>query len=429
MGYSQLYEIKDWGPVISRLILSAGKKLTAAPLDPALFSVTVKRSDPRVSQADIAREVFLPEAKRQVKAAYISDAQGNKADSGSHITLELASSPDTPQASPMNYYNGRNVWLECTHSIVYHGKKGGAVGDTEGVEFNIIDEKAEKTYRPQLEKFNLNGKLSYTDQEYGKLTLTYADYRPAGAHSLSALPLIIWLHGFGEGGTDPSITIAANKACNFASPHIQHLFGGEAFVLVPQSPTFWMDIDVLDPRDPRDHAFGSVNTSKYTRVLKNLIDVYLEENPGIDRRCIYVGGASNGGFMTQVLIQEYPDFFAAAFPVCSAAQDSRVTDKQIKSIRHLPIWFVNAASDPVVSPSKNSFATYERLCQLGAPHVHYSLPKEVVDKSGKYAGKNGQSYVYSGHASWIYVYNNDLYEEFDGEKVGILEWLARQRKK
>jgi predicted peptidase len=133
--------------------------------------------------------------------------------------------------------------------------------------------------------------------------------------------------------------------------------------------------------------------------------------------------------MTQVLIMEYPNLFAAAFPVCSAAVDSKITDKQLRDIRLMPIWFVNAISDPVVPAPWHSLATFDRLVKLGAPQVYYSYPRDIRDKSGLYAKKDGSSYVYPGHCSWIYVYNNWLTQHIEGKEITLMEWLSRQRKK
>jgi predicted peptidase len=68
--------------------------------------------------------------------------------------------------------------------------------------------------------------------------MSYAYFSPK--EKQDKYPLIIWLHGGGEGGTDPTVPLLANRAANYASDEIQQYFGG-AYVLVPQSPTRWMD--------------------------------------------------------------------------------------------------------------------------------------------------------------------------------------------
>ena len=52
-------------------------------------------------------------------------------------------------------------------------------------------------------------------------------------------PLIVWLHGAGEGGKDPDLVVLGNKVSALGGEKIQSYFDG-AFVLCPQAPTFWM---------------------------------------------------------------------------------------------------------------------------------------------------------------------------------------------
>lgn len=93
---------------------------------------------------------------------------------------------------------------------------------------------------------------SYSDETSG-ITLSYASYQPENARN-GETPLIIWLHGAGEGGTDPTIAIMGNKVVNLATEDIQRYFGETgAEVLVPQTQTMWMDngegryMDTTDP--------------------------------------------------------------------------------------------------------------------------------------------------------------------------------------
>ena len=45
----------------------------------------------------------------------------------------------------------------------------------------------------------------------------------------------------------------------------------------------------------------------------------------IDTNRIYLGGDSNGGFMTMKMLIRNPGRYAAAFPVCEALDDSAIT--------------------------------------------------------------------------------------------------------
>ena len=67
---------------------------------------------------------------------------------------------------------------------------------------------------------------------------SYTDYVPAEDNQKNAL--VIWLHGAGEGGTDPTIDLLANEVTALAGNEFQNLFEG-VYILAPQSPTMWMD--------------------------------------------------------------------------------------------------------------------------------------------------------------------------------------------
>jgi len=149
---------------------------------------------------------------------------------------------------------------------------------------------------PLADEFEVSGKFVYNKN----ITLTFADYTPRVLQEKT--PLIIWLHGGGEGGTDPMIPLMANRAVNYASSEIQSYFGG-AYVLVPQSPTFWMD------NGKGKYTTGEVN-DMYNESLMALIKDYVAKHPTIDTDRIYVGGCSNGGYMSLKLI------FCSIFPKC-----------------------------------------------------------------------------------------------------------------
>lgn len=48
------------------------------------------------------------------------------------------------------------------------------------------------------------------------------------------------------------------------------------------------------------------------------IKEYVKHNPSVDAERIYLAGDSNGGYMTVNMIITYPDYFAAAVPICEA---------------------------------------------------------------------------------------------------------------
>ena len=173
----------------------------------------------------------------------------------------------------------------------------------------------------------------------------------------------------------------------------------------------------------------------YAGKLKAAIDEFLDAHPEIDRDRVYIGGCSNGGFMTMRMVIDFPDFFAAAYPVCEALYDETISDVDIGKIAHMPIWFTHAACDTIVPPEETAVPTYKRLKAAGAENVHFSYYDRVLDQTGMFKKEDGTPYEYFGHGSWIYTLNDDCHLDFDGSEVTvdgkpvtIFQWLALQHK-
>jgi predicted peptidase len=268
---------------------------------------------------------------------------------------------------------------------------------------------------PLIDRFDLSGTFLQ-----GDITMSYASYSPEDDDES---PLIIWLHGGGEGGTDPSIPLIANRAANYASDEIQAIFDG-AHVLVPQSPTRWMDSGEGSTSGQTDDI--------YYEAVKALIDQYIAENPDVDPDRIYVGGCSNGGYLAFKLIIEYPEFFAAAFPSALAYRGAYFTDNQVDRVKDVPTWFIHAKEDGTTVPEETVIPVYNKLKDAGATNVHFSFYDHVVDITGFFGG---DGYHYPDHWSWIYSHANEARRDYDGslvkldgEPVTIMEWLAGQSK-
>ncbi|MFC0477810.1 prolyl oligopeptidase family serine peptidase [Robertmurraya beringensis] len=402
-SYQTVTEIEDWGPAITKVIVDLGRPVPVKSVTTDTFDVNVKISDPRLAQP------LLNQGERKVTKAYVSDKNGKPAKAtGKYVVLEMEFGPNVPLSTAMNYdwqKTGFNDWTDNEYTITQQKAIATPAGKISGLTIDTFS----GGVRELVDEFSTG------EATYGDVTLTYADFEPKKDNKKN--PLVIWLHGAGEGGTDPTIPISGNKAVNWASDDIQSYFGG-AYVLAPQTPTFWMDGET---------GFGD-GTSKYEDALMSLIEDYVSNNKDIDTDRIYIGGDSNGGYMTMLMIRDYPEYFAAAIPTCEALADTLITNEQIEDMKNVPTWFVTAANDPVVDVNQYTVPTYERLVEAGAPNVHLSLFDNVVDTSGLYKNDDGTPYEYNGHWSWIYVYNNDVKTTIDGKEITLMEWLANQSK-
>lgn len=402
--YTLIIEGFDWGPAVSRVILEPlDGQDSSEPTLSGNFNVQVERLS-----GCTKLEPWEARGQRIVTEAYRSDPEGNRQAEGTHVTLELEVSPDLVLSNPFHYSNKDscigNDWVEYRLRIEDRGN---------GLTWSL--EKGRQI--PPLEPFDLDGR--FTSEE--GTVMSYAFYSPPSAKEKQAL--IIWLHGGGEGGTDPSIPLLANRAANYASPEIQEHFEG-AYVLVPQCPGAWMH-----------NAEGEVTWGRendvYNVALMELIRDFVARHPEIDEKRIYVGGCSNGGYMSLKLILLHPDYFAAGFISALAYRSQYLTDEEIDIASGVPIWFIHSRDDGTTLPGETAVPVYKRLKAHGAKNTHLSLYDHVVDISGRFGGLERH---YPGHWSWIYSHVNHCRLDFDGspvkyggKEVSLMSWLASQR--
>lgn len=412
--YKSIIELTDFGPYVSKLILPLETTVNTGSVDSETFSVYVERRHKETGALIMDRKgwgseiTFPSKGYCVVEDAYVSDLNGDKVtDSGTAVTLCLKTTPFYALTSELAVNGFHNMYV-C-HDFEITQKKG---IETDGATITGLVYDRLLSRHADFAKGWINSVSKYAD-----MPLKYGYYTPNKLYD--KMPLIIWLHGGGEGGNDPLIAYTGNKVVNLSSPKVQDLFGG-AYVLAPQSPTMWLDNGV--------EIIGLNGVSIYTVALKALIDEFVEHHPQIDKDRIYLGGCSNGGFMTMRLIIDYPGYFAAAYPVCEALFENNITDDDLMKIIKTPIWFTHSKDDTIVDPKTTVVPTYERLINLGHNNVHFTYFDQVVDSKGFV-------YEFFGHATWINMLNDDCRVDFDGKpvlfegkEVSLLEWLSQQKK-
>lgn len=418
----------EWGPAVNAVVVKFKNKVSGVTKD--TFSITTSGK------------------KRTVLDAYCSDANGKKVTGESeYITIEMAQpnvSTWGAEASPFTYdqSTSRNTW-SAKYTVKLTVAKGQSfkAGSTKYEEkdwFNYDVTSAADRIVPQTATWE---KDTYTHTE-GNIALSRASWTPEGAAADGVKnPLIIWLHGMGEGGTDIDIDLLGNEVTGLTSDNttnVQHYFktngSAGAYVLAVQSPTMWMD---------SDGTGGKVNTegtgeqtSYYTEALFGAITSYVNGNNDIDTNRIYIGGCSNGGYMTMNMMFTHGDYFAAYYPICEAYVDSRISDDMINSIKDYNMWFLFSADDGTVNPNTFERPTYVRLLKAGAQNCNVTVTEHVI-------GEDSAGTQYDGHWSWIYAFNDNVKKKIDNSKISkaedivpsnctqdgnMWEWLAQQTK-
>ncbi|RJP23656.1 MAG: hypothetical protein C4527_19940 [Candidatus Omnitrophota bacterium] len=123
----------------------------------------------------------------------------------------------------------------------------------------------------------------------------------------------------------------------------------------------------------------------------------------VDSSRIYVTGVSMGGFGTWSFVGAYPEWIAAAIPICGAGVKFKegnifVPAVNLGNLVSIPIWAFHGAKDTVVPESMDA-ETVNGLLALGG-NVKYTV------------------YPDAGHDSFTETYNNPE----------VYQWLLQQRK-
>jgi predicted peptidase len=197
---------------------------------------------------------------------------------------------------------------------------------------------------PEPPGLSLYQKKQFTRQGQ---TLLYRILYPAVYDSSRAYPLIIFLHGAANRGSDNESQLQ-NGGSLFLADSNRKKF--PAIVIFPQCPAglgwsaFKFGYDTVHKRVVLSFPLTE-NQSPVTALVKALADS-LSVTGKADSGRIYIGGLSLGGFGTYDMIERYPGYFAAAFPICGGGDTS--TAPRIAAAG-TAVWIFHGEKDPLVS--------------------------------------------------------------------------------
>ena len=199
-------------------------------------------------------------------------------------------------------------------------------------------------------------------------------------------PLVLFLHGAGERGSDNKVQLkhGVNDILKGAAA-----LGESVFLIAPQCPANKWWTTAAPDRRVRKEAGGK---ESLTEAVLALIEKTAEKHP-IDPKRIYITGLSMGGFGTWDMLARSPQTWAAAIPICGGGDPLSV-----RRFKHIPIWIFHGDADDVV-PAKNS--------EL--------MAAALEDAHGK---AELTMYPGVGHDSWTQTYKN----------LEVIKWLFAQKK-
>jgi predicted peptidase len=226
-------------------------------------------------------------------------------------------------------------------------------------------------------------------KDAGGKTLPYRIFIPQGYDSARKYPLVLFLHGAGERGSDNKAQLVHKSCIVWASPEYQAR--NPCFVVAPQCPENdkWTRVEnwttpVYDqPAEPTEAL----------RLVMALVP-QLQKDWSLDADRLYITGLSMGGYGTWELLNRMPGVFAAGVPVCGGADATKAS-----IIAKTPVWIFHGEKDPVVLP------------------IHSRRMAEELRKLGDAVGYTEFPGV--GHNSWDLAYTEPF----------LPVWLFAQRRK
>ncbi|MBT8289087.1 MAG: dienelactone hydrolase family protein [Bacteroidia bacterium] len=185
-------------------------------------------------------------------------------------------------------------------------------------------------------------------------TLPYRILLPKDFQSTKVYPLILFLHGAGERGSDNTLQMK-HGGDFFMSDSIRDKY--PSIVVFPQCKTgmSWNNVEYdLEADDPKFIFPTKHSKNIHLDLLEGLIEA-LKKQYNIDKERMYVGGLSMGGMGTFELVKRNPRVFAAAFPICGGAHPQLA-----RRLRRTSWWIFHGADDRVV-PLISSEQIYQAL--------------------------------------------------------------------
>ncbi len=255
----------------------------------------------------------------------------------------------------------------------------------------------------------------FEDEKGGSIKLPYRVYFPAGydAQAKIQYPLVFFLHGHGECGTDNCAQLAVlGKSNAFLDALAER---NDCVILAPQTycdgatnvsewiasgsgiPSKHIWDSGLGGMKARSDELSEIPYTLGLQAASALLDEYLAL-PTVDLDRVYLAGISMGGCGAWELAARRPETFAALVPICG----SGILSSAARLVK-LAIWAFHGMADATVLPEGS-----EKMC-------------DAINAAGGHAVYTGMKGV--GHDAWIrgYATRNE-----NGETAA--EWIMRQRR-
>jgi len=220
---------------------------------------------------------------------------------------------------------------------------------------------------------------SHTNANIASYSMPYRLFIPSEYNANTSYPLVLFLHGAGDRGTDNNAPLNSSRGATLWA-ETENQASHPCFVVVPLCPADkqWVNTNW----SLGSYSITDVPMSDELKMVKDIIDT-LETQYNIDASRLYVTGLSMGGYGTWDFILRYPTMFRAAIPICGAGDPSKAS-----LISTIPLRVFHSSDDPLV-PVAGSRDMVNAINALG-PNTRTEFYTEYTDQ---------------GHYSFVYAYD------------------------
>ena len=190
-------------------------------------------------------------------------------------------------------------------------------------------------------------------------TLPYRVLLPPDYNSNRPYPVLFFLHGAGERGSDNEKQLT-HGAKLFLRDDLRRDF--PAIVIFPQcgNDSYWSNVlRQHDASGKRSFYFlADGEPTRYMRLFQNLVTLVLGSY-AVKKDQVYIGGLSMGAMGSFEAVRRMPDVFAAAIAICGGADPATAP-----SLKTTAWWIFHGLKDDVV-PARFSQEMAASLKQTG----------------------------------------------------------------
>lgn len=205
------------------------------------------------------------------------------------------------------------------------------------------------------------------------VSLDYLLHLPPTYSRRQRFPLILFLHGSGERGSD------VHQVKRHGIPRVVERWPDFPFIVIsPQCP---------------EHSTWTMQADALLLLLDDTMKRY-----AVDPSRVYLTGLSMGGYGTWYLGSEHPERFAAIAPVCGGFNGLLGYPDRVCQLRYTPVWAFHGAKDKIVPPSES----------------------RILVRHLRRCGGNVRLTIYpdAGHDCWTRTYDNPK----------LYDWLSKQHR-